>query len=205
MARTGLPTILSTGMATLGEIDEAVRAFRDAGGRDLVVLHCVSAYPAPPESLNLRKIATLARAFNVPAGFSDHSDGIVAAVVATALGACMVEKHFTLDKTLPGSDHHFSCDPAELRQLVDALRTAEAGLGHSEIGLTEPELAVRVDCHLSCVARVALRAGHALTAADIAFRRPGTGYPPALVDLLYDRRLARDIAAGHVIAQGDLQ
>lgn len=111
MARTGLPTVISTGMATLEDMKDAVEAFRQAGGRDLILLHCTSSYPTPPADVHLRKIAALSAAFDCVAGLSDHTDGTVAAIGAVALGACMIEKHFTLGKNLPGPDHRFSADP----------------------------------------------------------------------------------------------
>jgi N-acetylneuraminate synthase/N,N'-diacetyllegionaminate synthase len=203
MAKTRLPTVLSTGMSTLAEIDDAVRAFRDAGGRDLILLVCTSSYPTPPEQAHLRRIESMRAAFDVPIGFSDHTSGIVAAVVAVALGAVMVEKHFTLDKSLPGPDHAFSCDPSELRALVTAIRTAERALGRAAIGPTESESLGRREYRLSCVAARALDAGHSLTEADIAFRRPGTGLPPAGASWMVGRQLRRRVSAGHAFEPGD--
>lgn len=196
MARTGLPTVLSTGMATLAEIDDAVRAFRDAGGMSLVVLHCTSSYPTPPEDVHLRKIPALAEAFGCPIGLSDHTHGITAAVGAVALGACFVEKHFTLNKNLPGPDHRFSADPAEFRALVDAVRVLEKSLGQSRIGPTPSEERGRRDFRLSCVAERNLPAGHRLNEVDIAFRRPGTGLPPRAADWIKGRRLTKPVARG---------
>ncbi|HZT87590.1 MAG TPA: N-acetylneuraminate synthase family protein [Stellaceae bacterium] len=203
MARSGATTILSTGMATLAEIDDAVRAFRGAGGRSLVLLHCVSAYPAPPASVNLRKIPALAAAFDCPVGFSDHTEGIVAAAAAVALGAVMVEKHFTLDRALPGPDHWFSSDPAEFAELVAAIRTAEAALGQARLGPCPEEAEMRGLARLSCVAARDLPCGHVLGSDDIAFARPGCGLPPKGADWLRERRLARNVAAGHVFASAD--
>ena len=117
MARTALPTVISTGMATLDDVKDAVEAFRGAGGKDLVLLHCTSSYPTPPGDVHLRKISALSAAFDCAVGFSDHTNGTVAAIGSVALGACMIEKHFTLDKNLPGPDHRFSADPGELRML----------------------------------------------------------------------------------------
>lgn len=199
MARTGIPTILSTGMATLAEIDEAVRAFREAGGRDLILLHCTSSYPTPPPEVHLRKLPTLAAAFGCPVGLSDHSEGNVAALGAVALGACMVEKHFTLDKARPGPDHRFSADPAELRALADGIRALETCLGGSVIGPTPSEAAGRRGFRLSCVARRDLPAGHRLAESDLAFRRPGTGLPPAAAGWVVGRRLGADVRAGQAL------
>ena len=179
MGQTGLPTVLSTGMATLAEIASAVQAFRETGNEQLILLHCVSSYPTPAGDVNLRKISSLAAAFGCPIGFSDHTEGVVAALAACVLGACWVERHFTLDKNLPGPDHSFSADPTEFRNLVNAIRTMEQCLGDSQVGPTTKELADRQDYRLSCVTAQALPAGHVLTENNIAFQRPGTGIPPA--------------------------
>ena len=204
MARSGIPTIMSTGMATLAEIDDAVRAYREAGGAALTLLHCVSVYPAPLEHANLRKISTLAEAFGCPAGFSDHTDGVVAATVAVALGAVMVEKHFTLDRNLPGPDHRFSSDESEFRNLVDAVRGAEKALGAAEIGLTEAEEQGRKAYRLSCVAAQDLPLGHVLRGEDIAFHRPGNHLPPKAADWLKGQKLGRDVAKGKPFELADL-
>jgi N-acetylneuraminate synthase/N,N'-diacetyllegionaminate synthase len=203
MARTGLPTVISTGMATLAEIDDAVRAFQEAGGKELTLLHCTSSYPTPPEHVHLRKIPALAAAFGCPVGLSDHSWGTVAGIGAVALGACFIEKHFTLDKNLAGPDHRFSADPAEFRALVEAVRTLEKSLGESKIGPTPSEMLGRRDFRLSCVAARDLPTGHALSEKDVVFRRPGTGLPPRAIDWLVGRRLGCDVLAGKPLEPGD--
>jgi N-acetylneuraminate synthase/N,N'-diacetyllegionaminate synthase len=129
VASTGRPVLLSTGASELEEVADAVAVLRANGGRDVVVLHCVSAYPAPPNEANLRAMATLAAALGVPVGFSDHTEGDEVALAAVALGAAAVEKHFTLDRGLPGPDHRASLEPAELRTLVLRLRRVESALG----------------------------------------------------------------------------
>ena len=204
MAGTGLPVILSTGMATLSEIDEAVRVFRRAGGKDLILLHCTSSYPTPDRDVNLRRIPSLARVFDCPAGFSDHTKGVVAAVGAVALGACFIEKHFTLDKGLPGPDHRFSADPGEMKELVSAVRTLERQMGATAIGSTGSEREGRKNFRLSCVAAADLPAGHVLKNGDIVFRRPGTGVPPKAREWLSGRRLSRAVRKGHPFVPGDV-
>lgn len=204
MARSGVPTVLSTGMATLAEVDESVRAFREAGGTQLVLLHCTSSYPTPAEEVNLRAMATLEAAFGCPVGLSDHTDGVVAAAAAVALGACFLEKHFTLDRGLPGPDHRFSSDPAGLRELVDAVRSVEASIGSGDVAPAPSEAAGRRDFRLSCVAARDLEAGARLGEADVAFRRPGTGLPPAAIDWIVGRRLSQAVTAGTVIAPAHL-
>lgn len=203
MAESGLPTILATGMATLAEVDDAVRAYRAAGGTQLALLHCTSSYPTPMQDVHLRKIPTLARAFGLPVGLSDHTDGVVAAIGAVALGAAVIEKHFTLDKGLPGPDHHFSADEAELALLVEGVRGVEEALGGSEIGPTAIEAAGRESFRLSCVAATDLAEGHRLAPDDVAFRRPGTGLPPKGREWLTGRVLRHAVARGTVLTPAD--
>jgi N-acetylneuraminate synthase/N,N'-diacetyllegionaminate synthase len=203
MARSGLPTVISAGMAEGAEIKDAVEAFRDAGGNELILLHCTSSYPTPPEDVHLRKISTLARNFDCPVGLSDHTDGVVAAIGSLALGACMIEKHFTLDKDLPGPDHRFSADPVEFRGLVDSVRMMEKSLGSPELAPASSEELGRRNYRLSCVAAYQLSAGHHLTVSDVAFRRPGVGLPPKAVDGLIKRKLVRNVQAGHVFSVED--
>jgi len=198
MARTGFPTVISTGMATLAEIDDAVQAFREAGGRDLILLHCTSSYPTPAEEVHLRKIPTLAVAFECLVGLSDHTLGIVAALGAVSMGACFIEKHFTLSKNLPGPDHSISADPVEFRLLVESIRTLEKSLGECTLGFTSLERRGRQEFRLSCVTVRDLPAGHCLSETDVAFRRPGNGLPPKAVEWLLGRRLTRSIPTGHV-------
>lgn len=203
MGETGLPLLLSTGMATRQDIDEAVAAFRSTGNDQLVLLHCTSVYPTPPAETNLSRMRALAEAYGCLVGFSDHTSGTAAACAAVAMGACVVEKHFTLDRKLSGPDHHFSMDPAELGELVSAIRRVELTMGSPDIAPSGSEAASRSDYRLSCVAAEALRAGKSLAETDIAFRRPGVGLRPALAHELLGRRLRRDVPKGHVFAEED--
>jgi len=205
MGSSGLATVLSTGMATLAEIADAVAAFRATGNDRLILLHCTSAYPTPAGDVHLRKLSTLARAFGCPVGFSDHTQGVTAAMGAVALGACWIEKHFTLDKRLAGPDHAFSADPAEFRELGQAVRTIERQLGGCLVEPAASEQASRRDFRLSCAAARALRCGEMLAAEDLLFARPGTGLPPREIDRLVGRRLTRDIACGGLVLWEDVQ
>jgi N,N'-diacetyllegionaminate synthase len=205
MARTGLPTILSTGMATLPDIEQAVTTYREAGGKDLILLHCTSSYPTPAAEVNLRRIPALAKAFHCHVGLSDHSQGIVAALGAVALGARIIEKHFTVDRTLAGPDHRFSADPKEWSQLVQAVRELETCLGSAEIAPAPSEQLGRVEFRLSCVAAKDLPAGHCLAESDIAFRRPGHGLPPSEIGQLLGRTLTEPVAIGYIFDLKELR
>jgi N-acetylneuraminate synthase/N,N'-diacetyllegionaminate synthase len=196
MAQSGLPTVLSTGMATVEEIEDAVQAFRNAGGRDLILLHCTSSYPTPRVDVNLRRIPELQKRFGCPVGLSDHTDGTTAAIGSVALGACMIEKHFTTDKSLPGPDQHFSVAPQEFRALVRAVRELQEQMGTAEIRPTPSEEKGRREFRLSCVAARNLPAGHTLEGVDIAFRRPGDGLPPKQADRLVGCQLVLPVCAG---------
>jgi N-acetylneuraminate synthase/N,N'-diacetyllegionaminate synthase len=204
MAASGIPTVLSTGMATASEIDAAVSAFRGAGGRELILLHCTSCYPTPAEQVNLRKIAVMAEAFACPVGFSDHTCGNVAALGAVAMGAGFIEKHFTLDRNLPGPDHCFSSTPEEMAQLVQDVRYMEKAFGSGALGPAAGEKDNRESFRLSCTIAADLPEGHVLEENDISYRRPGYGVPPAHVEYLLGRRTLRPLGAGTVVSLNDL-
>jgi len=221
-ARTGKPTIMSTGMATLGEVERAlgVLAFGYIGGSDrdaseqafanaftsdpgqaalrskVSLLHCTTEYPARLEDVNLRAMATLRAAFDLPVGYSDHSLGLTVPVAAVALGATVIEKHFTVDKSLPGPDHQASADPTELAAMVAAIREVEAALGQTTKRPSASESAVAKVARKSLVAARPIRQGDVLTAEDLAIKRPGTGISPLrlydLVGSLAKRDYGRD-------------
>lgn len=205
MGKTGLPTVLSTGMATLSDIARAAEAFRSTGNTQLILLHCVSSYPAPLESCNLRRIVSMREVFGCPVGFSDHTAGLTAALAATALGACWIEKHFTLDQALPGPDHAFSSDEAEMRALVEGVRGVERALGDGAMGATVTEAGSRRAYRLSCAAARALPAGHSLQRSDLMLLRPGHGISPEHLPLLVGRTLLRALADGELVQLEDLR
>ena len=204
MGETGLPTVISTGMATEEEIGEAVRTFAETGNRNLILLHCVSSYPTPENETNLARIPTLSTAFGCPIGFSDHTRGTLAAALSIAFGSCLIEKHCTLDHGLPGPDHWFSLTPDELAELVQVARSAQTMIGTPHLGPTKSEELARRDYRFSCVAATALPKGHRLLAQDIAFRRPGHGVPPTQAYLLEGRVLGRAVPNGHLFVLEDL-
>lgn len=204
VAATGRPVILSTGMATLGEVERALDTLADAGSGPVALLHCVSAYPTPPADVHLRNMRTLECAFGVPVGYSDHALGSAVALAAVALGACILEKHFTVDRALPGWDHGISADPAELRAVVDGARAIHAALGSARRVVGAAQLEKRKAFRRRAVAARPLAAGHAVTAADLEYKRPGTGIGPDELSYVVGRRLARAVAAEEELAWTDL-
>jgi N,N'-diacetyllegionaminate synthase len=189
IARLGKPMILSTGMSTLGEVEEALATIQAEGGRELTLLHCVTEYPAPYDEINLRAMQTLATAFRLPVGYSDHTAGVEVAVAAVALGAQVIEKHLTLDRTLPGPDHRASLEPAEFAQMVTSIRRVEAALGNGIKAPSRCELPNRAVARKSIVAARALAAGDRIEIGDLAVKRPGNGLLPKLLPSLIGRTL----------------
>ena len=181
IARKHKPIILSTGMASLGEVEVAVDTIAHAGNPRLALLHCVSAYPADPCEVNLRAIKTLAEAFQLPVGYSDHTLGQDVALAAVALGASILEKHFTLSRDLPGPDHQASLEPDELTALVRAVRTIEAAFGDGRKAPVPSEASTAAVARKSLVAAADIPAGAVIAAEAIAVRRPGTGLSPAML------------------------
>lgn len=201
---TGKPVLLSTGMATLGEVEAAVAALREAGSGEVCLLHCVSIYPPDPRDVHLRNIPTLRAAFDAPVGFSDHTLGVAIPLAAVALGACVIEKHFTIDKDMEGWDHAISADPEEMRRLVEDSRLVHASLGSAVRTVSQAEMEKRRRFRRRIVARRELPAGHVLTLDDIDFKRPGTGIHPNEYELVVGRRLTRPVGRDHELEWSDL-
>lgn len=201
----GKAVILSTGMAWLGEVETAVRTLQAAGATDLTLLHCVSEYPAPYEQVNLRAMRTLAEAFGLPVGYSDHTPGSEIAVAAVALGACVIEKHFTLDTGMPGPDHRASLDPRAFEEMVTSIRRVERAIGDGRKRPAPCEVANRPIVRKSIVAARDLPAGTRLAAPDLAAKRPGTGIAPSAWDEVVGRHLTRDVRTDERIDWRDLR
>lgn len=195
VAKTGKPIIMSTGMATLAEIDEAVAAAREAGCKEIALLKCTSAYPAEPAEMNLRTIPHMAEAFYAPVGLSDHTLGIAVPVAAVALGACIVEKHFTLSRFIPGPDSAFSLEPHEFKAMVDAIRTTEKALGKVNYEVTEHEAASRIFRRSLYVVKD-LKAGDVLTRENIRAIRPGLGLPTKYLEQVMGKTVKQDVKRG---------
>lgn len=195
MAQTGKPIILSTGMATIEEIDEAIQAARAAGAAQLALLRCTSSYPAPPEEMNLRSIPDLACRFGLPVGLSDHTPGIAVPVAAVALGAVLIEKHLTLARADGGPDSAFSLEPQEFKALVNAIRTAEKSLGQIQYGPTPNELRTRPFRRSLFVVRD-MKKGEPFTTDNVRSIRPADGLHPRHFSDVLGRSASSDIERG---------
>jgi len=193
--------ILSTGMATLGDVEAALAALEQAGTArtNLTVLHCTTEYPTPMNEVNLRAMQSMHQAFGVPVGYSDHTAGIEVAVAAVAMGATVIEKHFTLDRTLPGPDHQASLEPHELKAMVSAIRNIEIALGDGVKRLTPSEDRNKNVVRKSLVASQAIKAGETFSAQNMTCKRPGSGITPMRWDDVVGRVAKRDFAADELI------
>jgi pseudaminic acid synthase len=195
IASKGKPIIMSTGMATFEEIQEAVTAARNAGAGELALLKCTSGYPALPEEMNLKTIPHLSESFGVPAGLSDHTLGIAVPVAAVALGACIVEKHFTLSRSVPGPDTAFSLEPQEFRAMVEAIRVAEKALGTVNYGVTAEEEKSKIFRRSLFVVKD-MKAGDIFTEEKVKSIRPGYGLPPKYLKELIGKKATKDLTRG---------
>lgn len=201
VASLGLPVIMSTGMATLDEVGAALDVLLD-GGLDrssVTLLHCTTEYPAPLDEVNLRAMITLRDTFGTFVGYSDHTEGIVVPVAAVAMGACVIEKHITLDRSLAGPDHAASLEPDSFGQMVQAIRDLETALGDADKAPTDSEVRNRDVARRSIVALRSIDAGEALTAENLTTKRPGTGLSPMLWDEVLGTRAKRNYDADELI------
>ena len=199
-AARGRPMILSTGLATYEDIHDAVATCRSAGNENIVLLQCASLYPAPARRINLRAMETMRRAFGVPVGLSDHTTGIHVAGAAVAMGACAVEKHFTLSRGLPGPDHPFAIEPGELKEMVRQIRDIEAALGDGQkVGPAPEEAEMHLKARRSLIAARIIPTGTRIERDMIAIKRPGFGIRPKLIDLVVGRVARTDIEEDTVL------
>ncbi|OPY73566.1 MAG: N,N'-diacetyllegionaminic acid synthase [Syntrophorhabdus sp. PtaU1.Bin002] len=200
VAKKGRPIILSTGMSTLGEIEIAVRAIEETGNHELVLLHCVSSYPTLPSDCNIRAMDTLLMAFGYPVGFSDHTQGIEVAIAAVARGACVIEKHFTLDKEMFGPDHAASLDPNEFAAMVRAVRNVEKALGDGVKRPVASELETKRVVQKSIVASRRISSGELITEKNTVLLRTSTGLPATCLPSVLGKTALRDIRQYEAIA-----
>jgi N,N'-diacetyllegionaminate synthase len=222
MGRTGLPTVLSTGMASEEDIEESVSYFRKAGNDDIIVLQCTSNYPTAAKDVHLARMLEISERYDCLGGLSDHTQGSLAGVGAAMLGGVWLEKHFTSDHNLPGPDHWFSCNPEEFAQLVRDVRAAEQGpqgieafaaisqeakdmIGLAHLSANPKEEESRKNFRLSCVAAKDLAEGHVLGQDDIAYQRPGTGWRPSYAKNMIGKALTRPVRRSHVFNQNDIK
>lgn len=217
IASWGLPILLSTGMADIKEIKEAVKTIQNPSplrgtpfrkgrirnGTPLILLHCTTNYPTPFAEANLRAIQTLKKEFGLPVGFSDHTMGSEAAVAAVALGACVIEKHFTLDRNLPGPDHKMSLEPEELKRFVQSIRNAEQALGSGEKIPCASEKEIAKVARKSIVTRKPVKKGDIFTEENLGIKRPGTGLPPKDFNKVIGARATKSLSDDTLLTRGD--
>tara|TARA_Y100000590_G_scaffold433783_1_gene551256 strand:+ start:1986 stop:3041 length:1056 start_codon:yes stop_codon:yes gene_type:complete len=202
VAKKNLPTILSTGLSTLEEINKAVKTFEKSGNKNLILLHCVAIYPPNDEQTNLNRIKTLKKLYNYPVGFSDHSLGVELPIASVSLGARVIEKHFTIDKKMKGWDQHMSIDSEDLKFLSKGVRRVFTALGVSNIFRVESQ--ERADAFKrSVVARVNIKNGQTITKEMLDVKRPGTGLPPEKLNSIIGKQAKRDISEDELIKQTD--
>lgn len=204
LARKGLPMVISTGLSEFYEIDRAIRTIEGAGNRQIVILHCVAMYPPRDEQMNLHRIETLQKQYpEYPIGFSDHSLGVSIPLAAVAKGACLLEKHFTLDKTMFGWDHKVSADPAELKVICSESKRIQLAMGSHRLSAIEDEHR-KTEFRRSLIATRALRPGDVITKKDIDYKRPGTGIAPEFDRLVIGRTVRREVKADYPLQWEDL-
>ena len=199
VASKGKPMIMSTGMSTLGEVDDAVRIVHESGCQELVVLHCVSNYPADPADINLRAMQTMSAAFDIPVGYSDHTTGIEVALAAVSLGATVIEKHFTLDRSLPGPDQEASLEPSELKAMISGIRSIESAMGDGRKAPVPSEASTAAVARKSLVAAKDIPAGVRLDESLLTVKRPGVGLPPSMMPSVLGRTTSVAIPADTLI------
>ncbi len=193
IAKKKKPIILSTGMSYISDIERALRVIYNEGNNNIIILHCTTNYPTPYEEVNLKAMHTLATAFKLPVGYSDHTLGIEVPVAAVAMGAKIIEKHFTLDKNLPGPDHKASLEPNELKEMVKAIRNIEMALGDGIKKPNDSEIEIMKVARKSLIATRDIRAGEIIKKSDITIKRPGTGILPKFGDIVIGMKLINDI------------
>lgn len=205
VAKKKKPIILSTGMASLNEVSEAVNAIRKEGNHKITLLHCTTNYPCPLEDVNLKAIVTLKKEFNLPVGYSDHTLGIEVSIAAVAMGACIIEKHFTLDKNMPGPDHKASLEPAELETLVKSIRNIEQAWGDGIKRPTSSEQEIKKLVRKSIIAKIDIPKGVKISNEMLAIKRPGIGLGPRAFPLVLGKMTRREIKQDSLIKLKDLR
>ena len=199
LAKTGKPVVMSTGMCEMSEISDAIKVLKDNGTKDIKLLHCNTEYPTPFEDVNLTAMDTMRKAFNVEVGYSDHTKGIEVPIAAVALGATIIEKHFTLDRNMEGPDHKASLEPDELKKMVDSIRNIEKSIG---TGIKEPSASEKKNIAIarkSIVAKKVIKAGEILSPDNITVKRPGTGISPMRWNEIIGTKAVKDYYEDEII------
>jgi len=199
------PIILSTGMATLSEVKEAVGTIKKAGNNKIILLHCTTNYPCPLEEVNLKAMLTLKKEFNLPVGYSDHTLGVMVPIMAVALGAVVLEKHFTLNKKLPGPDHKASLNPQELKEMVKKIRETEKALGNGRKKPTKSEEKNKKVARKSIIAKVDIPKNTKITKDMLIIKRPGIGIEPKYLDRIIGKIAQKDLKKDTLIKFGELK
>ncbi|WP_296028664.1 N-acetylneuraminate synthase [uncultured Treponema sp.] len=199
MGNKKLPVIISSGMSSLADVDVALRTLREAGTKNITLLHCTTNYPCPMQEVNLNAMLTLRDAFKVPVGYSDHTKGIEVPIAAVALGATIIEKHFTLDKNMEGPDHLASTEPAEFKKMVDSIRNIEIALGNGEKVPTKSESDISKVVLKRCVATQEIKAGEIFTDKNLCVKRNDKGLPAKYWDLIEGKKSTRDYVADEAV------
>jgi|OM-RGC.v1.004686996 sialic acid synthase SpsE len=205
LAQFDKPILLSTGMANLGEIEKAVKIIEGEGNSKIIILHCVAIYPPENKDLNLRNITMLQNTFKYPIGFSDHSIGFTAPLASIALGACIIEKHFTTDKNLPGWDHEISVNPEEMKIIVDGSKHINQSLGNLKRTVSKAEEEMKKKFRRSVIVNKNLKAGDIIKKDDISLKRPGTGFSPDEIKFILGKKLKKDIEADCLLTKDDIK
>jgi sialic acid synthase SpsE len=204
VAQFNKPILLSTGMSNLGEIEKAVTIIQKEGNSKIIILHCVAIYPPENKDLNLKNITMLQNTFGYPVGFSDHSLGFVAPLASVALGACVIEKHFTIDKDLPGWDHEISANPEEMKNIVEGSKKIYESLGNFKRTVSKAEEEKKKVFRRSIVLNKNLKAEDIIREEDISLKRPGTGFSPDKIKFVVGRKLKRDFEADCLLTKDDI-
>lgn len=205
VASKNKPVILSTGMCTMDEVQEAVKWIEDKGNKQLTLLHCTSNYPTPYSEVNMNAMITLDKAFTYPTGYSDHTKGIIIPIMAVSMGAKVIEKHFTLDKTMEGPDHKASLDVSELKEMINAIRNIESAKGNGEKVPAASEMSTRIAARKSIVITRDLKKGHLLNKNDLSIKRPGNGTALKYIDNFINKKIIRDIKEDSIIKLEDIE
>jgi len=204
VAQFNKPILLSTGMANLGEIEKAIKIIENEGNFKIIILHCVAIYPPENKDLNLKNITMLQNTFGYPVGFSDHSLGFVASLTSVALGACVIEKHFTTDKDLPGWDHAISANPEEMKKITEGSKIVYESLGNFKRTVSKAEEEKKKVFRRSIVLNKNLKEGDIIKEEDISLKRPGTGFSPDEIKFVIGKKLKRDFEADQILTNDDI-